>query len=78
VFSYGPGNRACSVRIPTSTAAEKKGYVEDRRPASDMDPYVVCAAIIDTTLIQESLIAPMQEHYLKWRKWLKTAEIEEC
>ena len=77
VFSYGTGNRACSVRIPTSTAAEKKGYIEDRRPASDMDPYVVCAAIIDTTLVEESLLAPLAEHYGKWREWLKTADIEE-
>lgn len=73
VFSYGVGNRASSVRIPTSTAAAKKGYIEDRRPASDMDPYVVGAAIIDTTLIENSLLAPLQEHYLKWKAWLKTA-----
>jgi glutamine synthetase len=76
VFSYGPGNRACSVRIPTCTAAEKKGYIEDRRPASDMDPYVVCAAIIDTTLLQDSLIQPLVEHYDAWKKWVKTADIE--
>ena len=76
VFSYGAGNRACSVRIPTSTAAEKKGYIEDRRPASDMDPYVVCGAIIDTTLLEESLIAPLQQHYQKWSEWVKTAGIE--
>jgi glutamine synthetase len=54
VFTYGVGSRACSVRIPTSTAAEKKGYIEDRRPASDMDPYIVAAAIIDTTLLEKS------------------------
>lgn len=77
VFSYGPGNRACSVRIPTSTAAEKKGYVEDRRPASDMDPYVVAAAIIDTTLLETSLLQPLQEHYHKWAEWVKTADIPE-
>jgi glutamine synthetase len=76
-FSYGAGNRACSVRIPTCTAAEKKGYIEDRRPASDMDPYTVCAAIIDTTLLEESLIQPMQDHYLAWKEWVKTASIEE-
>lgn len=78
VFSYGSGNRACSVRIPTSTAAEKKGYIEDRRPASDMDPYIVGAAIIDTTLLEESLLAPMVEHYNKWRSWVKTADIEDA
>ena len=50
-FSYGVGNRAASFRIPTSTAADKKGYVEDRRPASDIDPYVVGALIADTGIL---------------------------
>jgi glutamine synthetase len=76
VFSYGIGNRAASVRIPSTTAAEKKGYIEDRRPASDVDPYIVGAAIIDTTLLEESLIGPLVDHYGKWKEWLKTAEIE--
>lgn len=78
VFSYGAGNRASSIRIPTSTAADNgRGYIEDRRPASDMDPYVVCAAIIDTTLLDESLIKPLYEHYAAWRAWRPTAGIEE-
>ena len=52
-FSYGVGNRAASIRIPTSTAhANGKGYIEDRRPASNMDPYLVCALIVDTTLAE--------------------------
>jgi glutamine synthetase len=77
-FSYGPGNRAASVRIPTATAADNgRGYVEDRRPASDMDPYVVGAAIIDTTILEESLIKPLFEHYTAWKAWVKTAAIEE-
>ena len=77
-FSYGPGNRAASIRIPTCTAADNgRGYIEDRRPASDMDPYVVCAAIIDTTILTESLLAPLKEHYEQWREWLQTAQIEE-
>ena len=54
-FSYGVGNRAASVRIPTSTrAANGKGYIEDRRPASNIDPYIVAAIIADTTLLEES------------------------
>jgi glutamine synthetase len=77
-FSYGPGNRAASVRIPTTTAADNgRGYIEDRRPASDMDPYVVGAAIIDTGILEESLIQPLFDHYTAWREWLKTAQIEE-
>jgi glutamine synthetase len=65
------------VRIPTQTAAEKKGYVEDRRPASDIDPYVVAAAIIDSTLIEETKLTPLADHYQKWKAWVKTAGIEE-
>jgi len=47
-FSYGVANRGCSVRIPTNTFNNKSGYFEDRRPSSNMDPYVVTALILDT------------------------------
>lgn len=50
VFSYGTGDRAASVRIPTCTVANKCGYIEDRRPASNMDPYIVCSLITHSTL----------------------------
>jgi glutamine synthetase len=63
VFSYGVGNRASSVRIPTSTAADKKGYIEDRRPASDIDPYVVGAVIIDTTVNDVTLIDDLYRQF---------------
>jgi len=77
-FSYGCGNRAAWVRIPTSTAAEKKGYIEDRRPASDIDPYVVGAAIIDTTLLNESLLLTINwPLYDIGRNGSKTAQIED-
>ena len=53
-FSYGVGNRGASFRIPTSTASSQgKGYIEDRRPASDIDAYVVCALIADTGILTE-------------------------
>ena len=77
IFSYGIGNRACSVRIPTHTAADKKGYIEDRRPASNVDPYVVAASIIDSTLLKESLLGPLVEHYMQWHEWFKNSQIEE-
>ena len=66
-FSYGVGNRAASFRIPTSTAqANGAGYIEDRRPASNIDAYVVAALIIDTTLIKNSLAGPLVESYTEW------------
>jgi glutamine synthetase len=76
VFSYGVGNRASSVRIPTSTAAAKAGYIEDRRPASDIDPYVVSALICDTTLLEESKLKPLEQHYREWKAWRKVTNIE--
>jgi len=47
-FSYGVSNRGASVRIPAAVAAEKKGYLEDRRPNANIDPYVVAALIVET------------------------------
>jgi len=50
-FSYGVANRGCSIRIPRTSFQDKKGYFEDRRPASNMDPYLVTAKIADTTIL---------------------------
>jgi glutamine synthetase len=47
-FSYGVSDRGASVRIPWQVAREKKGYIEDRRPNANMDPYVVTRLITDT------------------------------
>ena len=38
-FTWGVANRGSSVRIPRACAKEGKGYFEDRRPASNGDPY---------------------------------------
>jgi len=46
-FSWGVADRGSSIRVPTSTAELWKGYVEDRRPASNCDPYVVAKLIVD-------------------------------
>jgi glutamine synthetase len=77
IFTWGIGNRAASVRIPTSTAADKKGYIEDRRPASDMDPYVVTALITDTTLSEESIIDDLYKHYKQWKEWSLKIDIDQ-
>lgn len=47
-FRYGASDRGASVRIPLQTAQDGKGYLEDRRPAANMDPYLVCAKMIET------------------------------
>ena len=48
-FFYGVSDRGASIRIPMGTANDGKGYLEDRRPAANMDPYQVCAALLETT-----------------------------
>ncbi|MDZ7694434.1 MAG: glutamine synthetase beta-grasp domain-containing protein [Balneolaceae bacterium] len=51
-FSYGVSDRGASIRIPVATVDEGwKGRLEDRRPASNADPYKVAARIIKTTKI---------------------------
>lgn len=47
-FKYGVGDRGASVRIPTPVANAGCGYLEDRRPAANMDPYRVCTRMIET------------------------------
>ncbi len=47
-FSYGVSNRGASVRIPWQVEANKGGYIEDRRPNANCDPYVVTGAITET------------------------------
>ncbi|MEK7693747.1 MAG: glutamine synthetase GlnII [Chloroflexota bacterium] len=47
-FNYGVSDRGASVRIPWQVARDKKGYIEDRRPNANMDPYVVTRLITDT------------------------------
>lgn len=47
-YSYGVSNRGASVRIPWQVEVDKKGYIEDRRPNANCDPYVVTRLITDT------------------------------
>ena len=47
-FSFGIGTRNTSVRIPTQTAKDGYGYFEDRRPASNIDPYRATSILFET------------------------------
>jgi glutamine synthetase len=53
-FSYGVSNRGASVRIPWQVAVDKKGYIEDRRPNANMDPYLVTRLITETVCSKAS------------------------
>lgn len=48
-FKYGVANRGASIRIPRETEKSGKGYMEDRRPAANCDPYKVTARMMKTT-----------------------------
>ena len=48
-FSYGISDRGASIRIPIMTVEKGwKGWLEDRRPASNGDPYKIAGRIIKT------------------------------
>ncbi|KAL0949472.1 hypothetical protein HGRIS_009525 [Hohenbuehelia grisea] len=50
-FSSGVANRGASIRVPRHVAAQGYGYLEDRRPASNIDPYRVTSIIVETTIL---------------------------
>jgi glutamine synthetase len=52
-FKYGVSDRGASVRIPWQVARDRKGYIEDRRPNANMDPYVVARLITNTVCSAE-------------------------
>ncbi|KAI9313849.1 hypothetical protein BX666DRAFT_551405 [Dichotomocladium elegans] len=52
-FNYGVANRGASIRIPRHVGKDGKGYLEDRRPASNIDPYRVTAIITETTFLPD-------------------------
>ncbi len=48
-FSFGISDRGASIRIPIASVERGwKGWLEDRRPASNGDPYKVAARIVTT------------------------------
>lgn len=51
-FSFGVATRAGSVRIPRECERSRRGYLEDRRPAANMDPYQVMGKMFKTTVLE--------------------------
>lgn len=49
-FSVGVGSRNTSIRIPSDTKKNNKGYFEDRRPSSNLNPYVSTSLLFATSL----------------------------
>lgn len=51
-FSAAVAHRGVSIRIPLQVAQDKHGYLEDRRPAANCDPYAVTSAIARICLME--------------------------
>ena len=47
-FRWGVSDRGASVRVPNQVASDGCGYLEDRRPSANCDPYLVCHKLIET------------------------------
>ena len=62
-FSWGISDRGASIRVPRDTAKEWKGYVEDRRPASNANPYDIIKVISDTVDMTDELAQARHNMY---------------
>ena len=53
-FSWGVSDRGASIRVPQTTEQNNwKGYIEDRRPASNANPYMIMKSISETVNLVE-------------------------
>ena len=47
-FKWGVSDRGASIRIPWQVERDGKGYIEDRRPNANCDPYLVTRLIVES------------------------------
>lgn len=66
LFKSGVADRTASIRIPSTVKLQGKGYFEDRRPASNVDPYLVTAKLCSTVLLEGKEFDGMGDHYQNW------------
>ena len=50
-FRYGVSDRTASIRIPRQVDNDGRGYLEDRRPNANCDPYDVCRVMLQTVCL---------------------------
>ena len=55
-FTWGIADRGASIRVPLSTTDSWMGYLEDRRPASNADPYKIVKVILDGLKFADELM----------------------
>jgi glutamine synthetase len=54
-FSWGVSDRGASIRVPKSVGETWKGYLEDRRPSSNANPYRILNVICQSLKLAENL-----------------------
>jgi len=60
-FSYGISDRGASIRVPVSTVESGwKGYLEDRRPASNADPYLLTGQVFKSLCEVEKMFRTIE------------------
>lgn len=67
-FTWGLGARGCSVRIGNEMKEAGCGYMEDRRPSSNIDPYLSVAALADVTINGAKNIKELVSQWEEFRK----------
>ena len=53
-FKSGVADRGASIRIPQPVALKGYGYLEDRRPSANADPYSVAARLLETICLDSA------------------------
>jgi glutamine synthetase len=54
-FKFGVSDRGASIRIPWQVEKDGCGYIEDRRPNANCDPYLVTKVMMNTVCANEQL-----------------------
>ena len=67
-FNYHVAHRGASVRIPRTTEKTGNGYYEDRRPGSNMDPYVVTSALFSITCLDNFMLEDLIKAYAVYKE----------
>lgn len=64
-FTWGISDRGASIRVPKVVGETWKGYLEDRRPASNADPYKIIKVITESLILSEDLFMTLNNMYKK-------------
>jgi glutamine synthetase len=54
-FSWGVSDRGASIRVPKTVGETWRGYLEDRRPGSNADPYRILTVICKSLSLADEL-----------------------